>query len=127
MTIKTATALLGLLLLGIFGCSSSEPVEEAAATEVAPAATEVEQAIDVAAVEAMLALADRADGTEDRVVARCAACALGMDGSPEHMLEAHGYEMHFCSAGCKDGFAENTDEAILAMALTDEPSEPVEN
>ena len=125
---RTTAPLLVLLLVAFAGCSSSEPVEEAAATEVEAAVDQaVEQAPAADMVVAKLALADLADGAADHVVGRCAACGLGMEGNPEYALEVHGYEMHFCSAGCKDGFAENPDEAILAMVISEEPSKPVEN
>lgn len=74
-----------------------------------------ESGADAAKVTAILAKADLKDGTEDKVVHKCAACALRMDGSADNELAVHGYKMHFCSSGCKDGFAEDTDAAILAM------------
>ena len=114
-----------LLLLAVFvGCSSGEPVEETAAVEVDAV---IEETSSAEMVDAKLALADLADSTADHVVGRCAACALGMEGNAEHALNVHGYEMHFCSAGCKDGFAEDPEGAILAMVIAEEPSAPAEN
>lgn len=51
-------------------------------------------------IDARLAAADRKDGTEDKVVHRCAGCALGMDGKAEFAMQVGGYQMHFCKQGC---------------------------
>jgi hypothetical protein len=123
MTRKRLTAACAalLFLVAAAGCSSSEPVEEQVAAEVEAV---VEEATDVDAVSAKLALADMADGTADQVVTLCAACALGMTGSAEHALEVHGYVMHFCSDGCRKPFAEDPDAAILALVIDQEPPSP---
>jgi YHS domain-containing protein len=110
-----------LLLAAAAGCSSSEPVEEQVAAEIDAV---MEEAPAVDAVSAKLALADMADGTADQVVKLCAGCALGMEGSAEHAVEAHGYVMHFCSDGCKTPFAEDPDAAILALVIDQEPPPP---
>ena len=70
-----------------------------------------------AKVAANLALADLADGQGDMVVSKCASCALHMDGSEEHALAHAGYQMHFCSAFCKENFAEDTKVKIAAMTI----------
>lgn len=97
-----AVAVLSGLSIGftLGACEKAEPVK-----------------VDAATVEARLAKADAVDGKTDKVVAKCAACALGMDGNAEHSLQAHGYTLHLCSADCKEGFAENVDQSIMAMEI----------
>ncbi len=68
-----------------------------------------------AAMVQVLAAADAADGSKDKVVAKCGGCKLGMDGSADHALKVKDYEMHFCSADCKSHFAENTEKAVMAL------------
>jgi len=68
-------------------------------------------------VVAMLAKADTVDGTEDKVVHRCASCRLGMDGSEKHALTVGEYEMYFCSAECKERFGKDVDKNILALVI----------
>lgn len=75
------------------------------------------QTPDPKAVEAKLALADKVDGTVDKVVHKCASCSLGMDGSEANSLEVHGYTMHFCSAGCKAKYAAEPDKTIMALKI----------
>lgn len=72
---------------------------------------------DAATVEARLAKADAVDGKTDKVVTKCAGCALGMDGSADHALNAHGYTLHLCSGHCKEQFAKDVDKSIMAMEL----------
>jgi len=96
----------------------AEPPTEAkteAATEVAAeaktaAATEAE-------VEAKLAKADLVDGTADKIVSKCPACALKMDGKPEHALQVAGYTLHFCCASCKQAYEKDPTKAILALKI----------
>lgn len=108
-------AALVLLIVPAIGCGGGESYEPADA----PAETsEVEAPADPEpGLEAKLALADEVDGTADKVVSRCPACGLGMDGSPDHALTVAGYELHFCSEGCRDGFAEDPEAKILALAI----------
>lgn len=70
-----------------------------------------------AKVLAILARADAADGTTDRVVTKCPGCSLVMNGKAEHDLKAHGYTLHFCSGMCRDGFAGNLTQSILALKV----------
>ncbi len=65
----------------------------------------------------VLAKADQVDGTEDHVVSKCPGCALAMDGKEDHALEVEDYELHFCSDRCRDGFKENTADAVMALTL----------
>jgi hypothetical protein len=71
-----------------------------------PTASTVQDATSV------LARADKADGTADHVVAKCAGCALGMDGNPLHAVTHEDYELHFCSETCAEGFSKDP-EAVL--------------
>jgi len=68
---------------------------------------------------AKLAKADLLDGKADKIVTRCASCALGMDGKAEHSLKALDYTMYFCTAGCAERFAKNMTESIEAMEVPD--------
>ena len=70
-----------------------------------------------AKVVAKLAKADALDGATDKVVVKCAACALRMDGSVDHTFTHAEYSMHFCSAGCKDRFSKDPVKAILALEV----------
>ncbi len=103
-----------LVLTTTPGCRKEKPVQKESAKEEA----EVEKDTDkTAAVEAKLAEADALDGKTDKVVSKCAGCALGMDGKSEHALEVSGYTLHFCSEDCKTGFEKDTTKAILALKI----------
>jgi YHS domain-containing protein len=98
--------------------------KEKAAEEEPPKDESVTAAIDLAktkametAIEVKLAAADKLDGKVDKIVTRCATCALGMDGKPEHNLETHGYTMYFCTEACKTAFEKNLEKALLAMEI----------
>ena len=81
------------LALVVIGCGKAEaPAPAAAAT---PAAV---------SDEARLVAADLADGSEDRVVSKCAVCNLSMDGTAELTSTYAGYTFHHCSAHCKETF-----------------------
>ena len=67
-----------------------------------------------------LAQADRLDGAEDKVVTRCASCALRMDGKPEFAIKVRGYTMHFCSKDCADRFGKDTTKSVLDMVIPNE-------
>ncbi len=97
-----ACALLIVASTSLAGCKQEEPKD--------PAAVQAE-------VSAKLAKADLADGKEDKVVSKCGACDLGMDGSADHALTVSGYTLHFCSAGCRSHFEEDTSNAIVAMKV----------
>jgi hypothetical protein len=66
---------------------------------------------------AILASADAADGTTDMVVSKCAGCKLGMPGSADHAVTAHGYTLHLCSSECKAAFEAGPDAAISALKM----------
>jgi hypothetical protein len=66
----------------------------------------------------VLAIADAADGTTDNVVAKCSGCSLAMEGSEEHTHQVGDYTLRFCSASCRDNFAEDSSKALIAMSET---------
>jgi len=68
-------------------------------------------------VIAKLAKADLVDGNEDKVVHRCAGCWLGMDGDEAHVLVVGDYQLHFCSASCRDRFAKDVTGNTLALRI----------
>ena len=109
----------GYLLAPVAGCSKEE-----APQSTTPAARVVQTAQSDAKVEAKvetkLAKADLVDGKADKIVTRCASCALNMDGSSEHTLKAHGYTLYFCTEACAEGSAENMTESILAMKIPED-------
>jgi hypothetical protein len=61
-----------------------------------------------AEMKTKLAAADKADGTVDHVVHKCAGCALGMDGKAEFALTVDDYSMHFCKQACLDRYQHDT-------------------
>jgi hypothetical protein len=88
----------------LWGCGKKEEETPAEGIEgsVSDAAKVVEaELIEIeedarAEVEAKLAAADKLDGATDKVVHRCPACKLGMDGSEKYALRTAGYTLHFC-------------------------------
>lgn len=99
---KAGTVAVLIGAAGMAGCKKSEE-------PLSPA--------DAKAVEAMLARADMVDGKADKVVSKCAACALGMDGSKDNSFTISGYTMCFCSAGCKEEFEKAPSKAIMAIKI----------
>lgn len=107
------------------GCSKQEeratpiPHEQTTSETVGQGKTDaVEISSDLRAqIEAKLAEADKLDGAEDKMVRRCASCALGMDGKSEHSLEVSGYTLHFCTSHCKEGFAQNVSKSVLSLKI----------
>lgn len=96
------------------GCDKAEPAK--------PKAEEKSSSVSVnisapAPAEAILVSADAIDGKQDKIVSKCASCALGMDGTSEFTLQSRGYTMYFCSAACKDGFGKDIEASILAMKV----------
>ena len=85
---------------------------------------EKEPAKDIAAqidalIKVKLAAADRLDGKADKIVTKCASCALSMDGKKEHSLKVDEYTLYFCTEKCKSGFAKNTTESIKSLEIPD--------
>lgn len=72
-------------------------------------------AADQSQVTARLAKWDGLDGEKDKTIAKCAGCALSMDGKSDHALMVSGYSLHFCSAACKKHFASDAVKKILAL------------
>ncbi len=108
-----------LILAAMPGCRKEKPAQKESAKE------EVKVDKDIgtdrtAAVEAKLAEADTFDGKTDKVVSKCASCALGKDGKSEHALEISGYTLHFCSEDCRTGFEKDTTKAILALKIPED-------
>ena len=138
--------LAALVTFTLSGCGGGETTDlESAAEDVAAEAGEavegamdtageaVEGAMDMAGEELneaavmVLAKADGMDGAEDMVVSKCPGCALAMDGSAEHAANMGDYELHFCSAECKDKFNENPVKSLMAMQLPElDPSKLLE-
>ena len=64
----------------------------------------------------VLAAADAHDGAVDHVVGECGGCMLGMAGDPAHVVTHEGYELHFCSEGCKAGFEADPAAGVARLA-----------
>ena len=62
---------------------------------------------------AKLAAADKADGKEDKVVTKCPACMLSMDGNEKHTSTIEGYTVHSCHESCAAAL-EKDPESVLA-------------
>ncbi len=85
-------------------------------------AVENEAPIPVAAdALAKMAEADQFDGTVDHLVAKCAACALQMDGKPEYGIKLGDYTMHFCSEACRKNYSKDP-ESKLAQLTVPQPT-----
>jgi hypothetical protein len=108
---------LSLLLVLATACGGGESMETEAAAVPAEQAAEPEAAAVEMTLGEKLAAADLVDGEADHVVTRCAACNLGMQGSADHAVQIGEYELHFCSEGCAKPFAENPEQAVMAMKL----------
>ena len=122
---------LGLSLPGSAtpGCRQEKPAQK----ELAKEEGEVDRAVAMKAsvkaklaklakhaMLAKLAMVDKFDGKTDKIVSKCASCALGMDGKSEHALGVSGYTFHFCSEYCKTRFEQNTTKAILALQIPED-------
>ena len=108
-----------VMLAATPGCRKDKPAEGEPAKEEVKVEKDVE--VDTkAAVEAKLAEADKFDGKSDKIVSKCAGCALGMDGKSEHALEVSGYKLYFCSEDCKAAFEKDTTKAILALKIPED-------
>lgn len=66
---------------------------------------------------ALLVAADRADGSEDKVVFRCAVCGLAMDGSAEITSTWQGYDFHHCSEHCRELFDRDPEKILTRLEL----------
>lgn len=108
--------LLGVGMLAILGCGQSgNPSSGVAQPEAStPAVSDVAVTPEMAD---LLAKADALDGQTDKIVSRCASCALGMDGSEEHSLRVGEYTMYFCKEDCQQAFDQDVAESVLAMKV----------
>ncbi len=110
------TILLAAIAMSPSGCSKAEKAEKAEIAEKAEKPPEP-AAQPNAEVVAKLAKADAFDGKVDKVVSKCANCALGMAGQEKHELEIEGYKMHFCGAGCLDHYKKEPAKTLLALKI----------
>jgi len=92
-----------LMLVGCGKAERNEP-ETAVIIEVSPE------------LEAKLAIADRADGTEDQIISQCPGCGLAMEGTEEYVSQVADYSVHFCSVTCKDNFADDPEGMLTVLA-----------
>ena len=89
----------------------SKPAESLTETPGASPSQPSEEALGI------LAKADSFDGAEDKVIAKCLTCALGMAGKVEHASALGPYELHLCSKTCKKSFDADPEKAILTAKL----------
>ena len=104
-----------IALLGV-ACGGNETAEDTPPATT-PEATTPQATMVTSEMQARLALADQVDGTKDGVVARCAGCMLGMDGSADHALQVGDFQMRFCSDVCRGLFAEDVQKSVMAMTV----------
>lgn len=105
---------------GIVGCDKQPAAQSDSATAPADAAAPTPGHAPTANREtllAKLASADAFDGKTDKVVSKCAGCALGMDGSEKYTVQFEGYSLHLCNDACRKQFASDTVNAVLAMRV----------
>jgi hypothetical protein len=117
---------LALILLALIATSACRPTgrtpAEAESAEskvpVAATATAVSDPTTDPDLMAKLAAADRADGTEDKVIGKCVSCGLGMQGSAQHALHYGPYELHACSPFCKERLEKEPATLVRALEPT---------
>ncbi len=99
--------------------AESKPVEAPAPNAEPSAAAPTSLSPITEETLAKLAKADAKDGNVDKVVHRCAGCALGMDGEAKWPLQVQDYSMHFCKQACLDRYAKDPAQAIAALKIKD--------
>lgn len=109
--------ILPVFLVAVAGCPKEKAVETDAGSPTETAKSVKSDADIQAEVEAKLAKADLLDGNADKIVTRCASCALAMDGSEAHSLKVLDYTLYFCTERCASTFGEDTTKAVLAMKI----------
>jgi len=117
MTCRSLCVLAATAAIALTGCRKEETPTDTPKAVSATKAPVAAVAETPPAVTAMLAKADAADGTTDKIVSKCAGCALRMDGSEAHEFSVSGYKMRFCSEVCQDGFEKDPNTSILAMKI----------
>ena len=65
--------------------------------------------------KACLAKSDLADGKSDKVITKCPACALSMDGSADYKAVIDGYEVHSCTSDCNEALQEDPNKMFKDM------------
>lgn len=88
-----------------FSCSDAK-VEDTTTTNTDSDVVKSEITLD-APMLAILAQADALDGETDKVVKKCAGCALGMMGKPDYVTEVSGYSLQHCTEGCRDAYGKD--------------------
>lgn len=112
-----ACVLLAAGMLVVSGCGQQggpAPVASPPDASVPDAPAEYAATPEMAEI---LAKADALDGQSDKIVSRCASCALGMDGSKEHSLRVGEYTMCFCRDDCQQAFSKDVSQSVLAMQV----------
>lgn len=61
---------------------------------------------------AKLAAADQVDGKVDKVVSKCPACMLSMDGSAKHTSHLEGYTVHSCHQACAAALEKDPEKVL---------------
>lgn len=103
-----------LVVSGCGGQESPSPVASQPEASVPDAPPEFAATPEMAAI---LAKADALDGQSDKIVLRCASCALGMDGSKEHSVRVGDYTMYFCADDCNKAFSEDIAKSVLGLKV----------
>ena len=106
-----------LSLVVVAGCPKEKAADTDAASLAETAKSAKSSADNQAEVEAKLAKADLLDGNADKIVTRCASCALAMDGSEAHSLKVLDYTLYFCTERCASTFGEDATKSVLAMKI----------
>ena len=121
---QTARPLLFALFAATFalspgGCRKEAAPEAPKAVDAVDALTlpKATSAAQKAEMVAMLAKADAYDGKTDKVVSKCAMCALRMDGQEKHEFAIEGYKMHFCGEGCLERCKKDPAKTLLALVV----------
>lgn len=95
--------------LFLFASCTKQVVVAPAPAPSAPAAAPSAETL------AKLAKADAVDGKTDKVVSKCAGCALGMDGKAAHAAKLGEYTVHFCDH-CA-GKTKDVEKIVMALKL----------
>ncbi len=113
-----AVAVMCVLAIGMTGCEKKEGggkgADSAKPIVVKLDGTSIE---NKAKITTLLAKADMVDGEGDKVVSKCAGCALGMDGKASYAIECEGYTLNFCAYGCRTMFNKDFEKSALAIKL----------